>query len=63
MNYFLVGIKGTGMSALAMLLKDLGNNVVGSDENKEYFHSINWKLAEQIYDDIVNGEEGMDDGE
>ena len=37
MNYFLVGIKGTGMSALAMLLKDLGNNVVGSDENKEYF--------------------------
>ncbi len=25
------------MSALAMLLKDLGNNVVGSDENKEYF--------------------------
>ena len=33
------------------------------DENKEYFHSINWKLAEQIYDDIVNGEEGMDDDE
>lgn len=33
------------------------------DENKEYFHSINWKLAEQIYDNIVNGEEGMDDDE
>lgn len=40
MNYFLVGIKGTGMSALAMLLKDLGNNVVGSDENKEYFTDL-----------------------
>ena len=27
------------------------------DEAKEYFHSANWEIAEQIYDDIVNGEE------
>lgn len=29
------------------------------DEAKEYFHSANWEIAEQIYDDIVNGEEGL----
>lgn len=37
MKYYLVGIKGTGMSALAMYLKDLGNEVVGSDDEVEYF--------------------------
>ena len=30
------------------------------DEAKEYFHSANWEIAEQIYDDIVNGEEGVE---
>ena len=30
------------------------------DEDKEYFHSANWEIAEQIYDDIVNGEEGLE---
>ena len=30
------------------------------DETKEYFHSANWEIAEQIYDDIVNGEEGLE---
>ena len=30
------------------------------DEAKEYFHSANWEIAEQIYDDIVNGEEGLE---
>ena len=30
------------------------------DEAKEYFHSANWAIAEQIYDDIVNGEEGLE---
>lgn len=30
------------------------------DEVKEYFHSANWEIAEQIYDDIVNGEEGLE---
>ena len=30
------------------------------DEAKEYFNSANWEIAEQIYDDIVNGEEGLE---
>ena len=37
MKYYLVGIKGTGMSALAKLLKDQGNEVVGSDVIEHYF--------------------------
>lgn len=37
MKYFMVGIKGTGMSALANILVDLGNEVIGVDYNKKYF--------------------------
>lgn len=37
MNYYLVGIKGTGMAALAMYLQDLGHTVEGSDESTTYF--------------------------
>lgn len=33
------------------------------DENKEYFHSVNWELAIRIYNEIVNGEEASEDGE
>ena len=36
-TYYFVGIKGTGMAALARLLKDLGNEVLGSDIEKETF--------------------------
>ena len=36
MKYYLVGIKGTGMSALALLLDDLGFNVIGYDDAKEH---------------------------
>ena len=36
MKYYLVGIKGTGMSALALLLSDLGFEVVGYDDAKEH---------------------------
>lgn len=36
MNYYLIGIKGAGMSSLAGILTDLGNNVVGYDDAKEY---------------------------
>jgi UDP-N-acetylmuramate--alanine ligase len=36
-TYYFVGIKGTGMAALARLLKDLGNDVLGSDIDKETF--------------------------
>ena len=37
MKYFLVGIKGSGMSSLARILYDLGNFVMGSDIEKTFF--------------------------
>lgn len=37
MKYYLVGIKGTGMTSLARYLKDLGNYVVGSDTEEVFF--------------------------
>lgn len=36
MKYYLIGIKGAGMSSLALLLSDLGNLVVGYDDAKEH---------------------------
>ena len=33
-HYYFVGIKGTGMAALAEVLFDLGNQVEGSDIEK-----------------------------
>lgn len=36
-KYFLIGIKGTGVCALASLLRDLGHNVSGSDNPNHYF--------------------------
>ena len=35
--YFFIGIKGTGMSALAKVLQDLGYEVLGSDVRENYF--------------------------
>ena len=35
--YFFVGIKGAGMSALAMVMKRLGYEVSGSDLDKHFF--------------------------
>ncbi|MBO7703511.1 MAG: UDP-N-acetylmuramate--L-alanine ligase [Solobacterium sp.] len=35
--YYFIGIKGTGMAALACLLDDLGYEVKGSDFNKHFF--------------------------
>lgn len=37
MIYYFVGIKGTGMSALAQILKKLGYNVEGSDKKDHFF--------------------------
>lgn len=37
MNIFFIGIKGSGMSALATILKDRGHHVVGSDVEKIFF--------------------------
>ena len=39
MKYYLVGIKGTGMTSLATYLKEAGYYVVGSDTEEEYFTS------------------------
>lgn len=36
-NYHFVGIKGTGMSALAQILHDMDENVQGSDIEKRFF--------------------------
>lgn len=35
--YYFIGIKGTGMSALAVILKQLGYEVMGSDVDKHFF--------------------------
>ncbi len=35
--YYFIGIKGTGMSALAVILKQLGYEVMGSDLGKHFF--------------------------
>lgn len=36
MKYYLIGIKGAGMSALGLILNDLGYNVVGYDDEESY---------------------------
>lgn len=36
-NYYFIGIKGAGMSALALILSDLNYNVIGSDVDKYFF--------------------------
>lgn len=36
-KYHLVGVKGTGMAALACVLKDLGHDVSGSDVSERFF--------------------------
>ena len=36
-TYHFIGIKGAGMSALALLLHQMGENVQGSDQTKYYF--------------------------
>jgi UDP-N-acetylmuramate--alanine ligase len=38
-KFHLIGIKGTGMSALASILKDLGHDVTGSDVEEDFFTS------------------------
>ena len=57
MIYF-IGIKGTGMAALATMLYDLGYEVMGSDIEKHFFtgacfqgHSIliNWITSHEMH--------------
>ena len=35
--YYFIGIKGSGMAALAIMLKEVGNEVIGSDLDKHFF--------------------------
>lgn len=35
--YYFIGIKGTGMSALALIMHDLGHKVLGSDKPNHFF--------------------------
>ena len=35
--YYFIGIKGTGMAALAIMLNELGYEVKGSDQEKHFF--------------------------
>ena len=37
MKYYFIGIKGSGMSALAKIMIDLGYEVGGADYNKKYY--------------------------
>ena len=37
MKYYFIGIKGSGMSALAILMKEKGNDVRGSDVEEYIF--------------------------
>ncbi|NBD25523.1 UDP-N-acetylmuramate--L-alanine ligase [Paenibacillus glycinis] len=39
-NYHLIGVKGSGMSALAQILHDLGNNVQGEDIDSFLFTQV-----------------------
>lgn len=39
-TYHFIGIKGTGMSALAQILHDSGENVQGSDVEKRFFTQV-----------------------
>ena len=36
MKYYCIGIKGSGMSTLANILSDLGNEVTGYDDTRYY---------------------------
>ena len=59
--YYLIGIKGTGMSALAGILKDLGYEVKGSDNENHYFteKGLIEKEIEILSFDSNNIKEGM----
>ena len=70
--YHFIGIKGTGMSALAQIMKELGYNVQGSDVDKYFFtedglHNLNIPVlpfdANNIHEDmkIVRGASFGDD--
>ena len=60
--YYFIGIKGAGMSALAVILKKLGNNVSGSDlevkteSGKEYKIQVMQSTLPSVYIDLTDTE-------
>ena len=48
MNYYLIGIKGSGMSTLACLLHDLGNEVIGYDDASSYKFTMDGLIDRNI---------------
>lgn len=48
MKYYLVGIKGAGMSALALILNDLGYQVIGYDDAKDHRFTEDKLIARNI---------------
>lgn len=61
MKYFMAGIKGSGMSALATMLHDLGNEIIGYDDLKYYAITEEPLIKRNIpiYYDIKHLEKGM----
>jgi len=62
MKYFFAGIEGSGMSALASMLHDMGNIVIGCDDAKVYSFTLSelekrnipvYKDAEKLEKDMI----------
>ena len=57
MKYYCIGIKGSGMATLACLLKDLGNEVCGYDDAKDFKFTekgLNERNIKIFYDGSYN---------
>ena len=61
MIYYFIGIKGSGMSALACIMHDLGYNVMGSDKPDHFFtqESLDKKGIKILTFNKDNIKEGM----
>ena len=55
MTYYFIGIKGSGMSTLANLMYDLGNNIIGYDDAEGYKFTMKGLLERNI--NIYHGED------
>ena len=62
MKYFFAGIEGSGMAALASMLHDMGNTVIGCDDAKVYSFTLSelekrnipvYKDAEKLEKDMI----------
>ena len=60
MKYYLVGIKGAGLSALALILNDLGYEVIGYDDDSSHQFTED-KLIEREIKIYSGDESGLDE--